>query len=385
MNSQIAGIQYYPSIKEINPDIWQSLRQDDYPFLDYQFLVALEDNQCVGDHTNWQPLYLVKTGDLENKPEFILPCYIKYDSQGEFVFDGQWAEAYARYGLNYYPKLINAIAFTPVSGARWLSGKEKPDLNQIPKLLKQTLERYKLSGFHSLFLDDSDLFKEQPDIHMRTGCQFHWFNQNYQSFEHYLEHFSSRKRKNTLKERKKIKDQNIHIQLKTGADITEEDIQFFYYCYQITYFRHHHVGYLNEGFFQQLRQTMSDQTLLVMAFQSGKPVAASWFMFDQKSLYGRYWGALDELDSLHFECCYYQGIEFCIQKNLSHFDPGIQGEHKISRGFQPVLSHSYHHLAVPEFNQAIGEFVQQEKDYVLAYAQQCEQKLPFKQVDEVKA
>lgn len=379
-NNHMNDVQYRLSIKEINKDCWQALRASNYPFLDYEFLLALEQNQCIGEQTSWQPLYLVEANTQNSEIERILPCYIKYDSQGEFVFDMDWAQAYQRYGLNYYPKLINAIPFTPVSGERLLSNQSSLEsFNWVINSLKQATEKYQLSGFHCLFSNETELGEFQPDIHTRVGCQFHWFNRGYANFEDYLGHFSSRKRKNTLKERQKIKEQNIHIETKTGADISEKDIRFFYYCYQVTHFRHHHRGYLNEAFFQQLRQTMSNQTLLVMAFKDEKPIASSWFMFDDKSLYGRYWGSLGEFDSLHFECCYYQGIEFCIQNKLSHFDPGTQGEHKISRGFEPVLSHSHHHLLLPEFNQAVGEFVNQEKDYVLEYATQCKQKLPFKQ------
>lgn len=378
------SVQYYSSITEINQGQWQTLRQNSYPFLDYEFLSALEKHRCIGESTPWQPLYIAQKNEQDDITH-LLPCYIKYDSQGEFVFDRDWAQAYHRYGLSYYPKLINAIPFTPVSGERFLSQQTlENNFELITNILKQATDKYKLSGFHCLFSNKPKFTNTHINIHTRVGCQFHWFNRDYKNFEHYLEHFSSRKRKTTLKERKKIQDQQIRIERKTGSDISEEDIRFFYYCYQITYLRHHHTGYLNEDFFQQLRQTMSQQTLLVMAFQDNKPVACSWFMFDEHSLYGRYWGALGEFDSLHFECCYYQGIEFCIQQNLQHFDPGTQGEHKISRGFEPVLSHSHHHLVLPEFNQAIGEFVKEEKHYVLEYFEQCRHKLPFKQMDEVK-
>jgi len=368
------------SIYDIPQQQWEALysqlQPHGYPFLDYRFLTALEDSNCIGqvsDHASgWQACYLTDS-DFSR----IIPAYLKQHSYAEYVFDWSWAEAYERYGLAYYPKLLWAMPFTPATGPRILG-----DLALLPQALEwvrnYTAEE-QLSGWHLNFTDQSStaLLQQIPATAMRTGCQFHWFNRDYQDFDHYLQHFVSRKRKSVRKERQRIVDQGISLQRKTGKQISAEDINFFYRCYQNTYHQRGSYPYLNRAFFLQLQQSMAEKMLLVIAQQNDIPVAAALYFFDDDTLYGRYWGAVAEFDALHFEACYYQGIEFCIENNLRRFDPGTQGEHKISRGFEPVLTHSFHQLRQPEFQAAVEEFAREEQQHVQHYYAQAQTLVPF--------
>jgi predicted N-acyltransferase len=247
--------------------------------------------------------------------------------------------------------------------------------------LSRRTQQQQDSSWHLLFSDSDTTATLQAsliELLPRIACQFHWFNRGYDSMAHYFSHFNSRKRKAVRKEREKIQQQGIQLRRKLGTELTSADIAFFYQCYQSTYAKRGQRGYLTQAFFIQLAQTMGEQIMLVQAYKAHTPIAASWCFFDHHSLYGRYWGCLEEIDSLHFEACYYQGIEFCLEKGLQHFDPGTQGEHKIARGFEPVFSNSLHYIDHPGFRQAIGHFCQQEAQAVKLYHQQTQQLLPFK-------
>lgn len=384
------------SIKEIPQQRWQTLlAQADntqpglhYPFLDYRFLLALEQHQCIdaqqpdplaASHSGWLVHYLVaknNAGEIDQ----ILPAFIKQHSYGEYVFDWSWADAYQRHGFDYYPKLLLAAPFTPASGPRRL-GRPDADWSGVCDALQQHCATLGLSGWHLNFImpDSHQLLSQQAGVLPRMACQFHWYNRQYQHFDHYLEGFTSRKRKAVRKERQKVTQQGLTLVRKTGNDIQPDDIDVFYQCYQMTYALRRSRGYLNRGFFQQLRDTLSEQMMLVMACdQHQQPQACALYFFDQHTLYGRYWGALQEFDALHFEACYYQGIEFCIERGLQRFDPGTQGEHKISRGFEPTLTYSGHQLMHPQFQQAVADFVAQERRQVLLYRDQASTLLPFK-------
>ena len=374
------------SIYDIPEAAWNALYQDiipaGYPFLDYRFLSALEDSGCISaaaDHASgWQPCYLT-----DNNYSLIVPAYLKQHSYAEYVFDWSWADAYHRYGLEYYPKLLWAMPFTPASGPRLLG--QPQDLLKAASWVQEYINQQEMSGWHLNFTDPATTSElaAQPNLVKRTGCQFHWFNRDYTSFDHYLEHFVSRKRKSVRKERKRIAEQGLTLERKTGEQISEEDIEFFYRCYRNTYRQRASTPYLNRAFFHQLLATMADKILLVSAFHQSsgqeqkQPVAAALYFYDSETLYGRYWGCTVEFDALHFETCYYQGIEFCIENNLKRFDPGTQGEHKISRGFEPVFTHSFHQLRQPEFQQAIKEFAQQEQEHVEAYFGDASELTPF--------
>lgn len=383
---QIAGLS------SITASEWDKLNPDNFPFVRYAFLQALEQTGCVDSqelsigNTGWQPNHLIKR-DSKGDLVAAVPAYFKHHSYGEYVFDWQWAEAYAQYQLNYYPKLLCAIPFTPVTGPRLLG--ERRFFKEIALYLNNLCQQHDLTGWHLNFPTEQEASlmtacmqnateeNTQSTAQQRLGCQFHWRNQGFTSFENYLTHFTSRKRKNVLKERKRVTDQGIRIQRKVGASIQLEDINFFYQCYLNTYQKRRSSPYLNEDFFRQLLTTMPEQMMLVLAHHNGEPCAAALYFFDNTTLYGRYWGSLTEVDALHFEACYYQGIEFCIEQNLQTFNPGTQGEHKISRGFHPILTRSTHWLRHPGFHDAISRFVQEESQHILAYQQDAATLLPF--------
>ncbi|TBR43930.1 N-acetyltransferase [Marinomonas agarivorans] len=391
---QFQQAKWFNSIEQIGESQWQeAIGATDYPFAQYGFYKALEDSHSIGGETGWYPEYLVLY-DIEHKPIAIAPVFLKTHSQAEFVFDWAWADAYHRHGVHYYPKRVWAIPFSPVTGPRLFSmldpTGQAPAMNELyaitAKLLTERTEEQQLSSWHLLFNQAirttplMEATQNEGALLARTSCQFHWFNRSYTDFEHYLSHFVSRKRKTVRKERQKIHAQGLTLTRKLGADLTEQELDFFYLCYQSTYAKRGQYGYLTKDFFQLLAQTMGDKILVVFAIDvnTQEYVGASWCFFDQNALYGRYWGCIREYDSLHFEACYYQGIEFCIEQGLQKFDPGTQGEHKIARGFEPVYSHSVHYISHPAFRAAIGEFCQQERRGVQEYQQQTSTMLPFK-------
>ena len=369
-------ITFEPTITAINADEWHSLWQTDYPFIQHAFLAALEQSGSVGDGTGWQPCHLI----VRNAGQLMaaMPLYRKTHSYGEYVFDWSWANAYTEHQLPYYPKLVNAIPFTPATGPR-VAYRNQEAHQAIYNAISQQLAAGKASGFHSLFPNIPSV-KNAPPLLQRLGCQFHWFNHNYADFNHFLADFSSRKRKNLNKERQKIPAQNIAVTVTEGDQLTTEDWQGFYYLYQQTYLkRSGHNGYLTGGFFKAIGQHLKTHTLLVRAYQNNALIAGALYFYDSQILYGRYWGAIEEYDGLHFECCYYQGIQIAIQKKLKRFDPGAQGEHKIQRGFVPVLTQSYHQIAHPNFSHAIAQFLEEEKAHNYQYCNKSREYLPFKE------
>ena len=372
-------IKFSYKISAIDKALWNSLCPTDNPFIRYEFLYALEESGSVSAKTGWQPMHL----QLQEAGVTIaiMPLYLKNHSYGEYVFDWAWAEAYQKHGLDYYPKLLCAIPFSPVMGPRLLTQQNpEPLLHVIRSQLPALCEKLDAHSFHLLFpTDDEAAHLAHPNLMRRKGCQYQWFNKNYESFEHFLQHFTSRKRKNVKKERQKVVNQGItHIQL-SGHEITPEQIEQFYDFYRMTYLKRGRDAYLTKAFFFQLQDTMPENLLLVFAMNGEQPVAAALSLKDTTTLYGRYWGCFDEYDSLHFETCYYQGIDYCIQNHLQRFDSGAQGEHKIQRGFQPVATWSAHYVKEVGFNQAIKNFIVQETDMVDEQMIELSQYLPFKE------
>lgn len=379
-------VRFVNSIHKIGQEQWTALSRTDNPFLRFEFLAALEDSHSIGSaNSGWLPHYAL----LEKQDQLlaIAPVFQKMHSYGEYVFDWGWADAYQRHGLKYYPKLVWAIPFTPSTGPRIIS-QGKPEqqaqyLQLIARALTDYCQQQQCSGWHCLFPEPSanETINHTPaqlPIMSRTSCQFHWFNENFNDFAHYLEKFSSRKRKNIKKERSRIRDHGFQFSTKAGNQISATDIKTFYHCYQLTYAKRNMKGYLSLEFFQLILQTMPEQIILVQAHQADAPLASALYFKDSDNLYGRYWGCLEEFDSLHFECCYYQGIEYCIENDISHFDPGTQGEHKISRGFEPTLCYSQHWIAHPQFSQAIDDFLLEERLDIKQYIAQAKSHLPFK-------
>ncbi len=377
--------KFYSTIAAIPASVWDGVFGSANPFVQHTYLLALEQSGCVSPATGWQPQHLLITDG--EKAIAALPLYAKSHSCGEFVFDWGWAEAYAQYGLEYYPKLVTAIPFTPVTGPR-LGLAPGVELSQVWPELKaavvQLAQRQGYSGWHLLFAGaglQQSLAKLQDEKTMlrREAVQFHWHNQNFCSFDDFLNSLRSARRKNLKRERRRVAEQVVYLQPKTGNEISAEEWQGFYQCYLNTYRkRSGHDGYLNRRFFDQLRATMAEHLMLVVGRSGDEIVAAALFLFDNDTLYGRYWGALQDISCLHFEACFYQGIEFCIARRLQVFDPGTQGEHKLMRGFEPLKTVSYHWLADTRFRTAIADFLRHEQRSTDNYKQQAKAYLPFK-------
>ena len=345
---------------------------------------ALETSGSVGEKSGWYVFHLVIYQN--SNPVGVLPLYKKTHSYGEYVFDFAWANTYRQYGVNYYPKLVAAIPFTPVTGPRLMLNKNVNEEQLLPLLCNEITQHLKLNGMssmHWLFVDQkfSQMLHNHGNV-QRQAVQFQWFNCQYASFEDYLTHFNSRKRKSVKKERIKIINEGVKVVRLHGDNLTQENMHFFYHCYKQTYLkRSGHEGYLTEDFFNQIFKNLPQNLMLVIALKDEQPIASALFIFDKNQLCGRYWGALDEVQNLHFECCYYQGIEFCIEQDISQFNPGTQGEHKILRGFEPIYCYSNHSLKELAFHEAVERFVQQETTQIEQYKNNAEKLLPFRQVE----
>jgi hypothetical protein len=353
-----------------------------YPFLQFAYLHALEQSGSVGPQTGWWPQHALI--ESPSGQSIFLPHYLKSHSMGEYVFDHSWAEAYQRHGLAYYPKLINAIPFTPCQGPRSSDGELA---HYLPNIIAHC-QQQQLSSWHGLFAhtDFADCLEKIPELLQRTSYQFHWFNRNsqqqpYADFAEFLNEMRSKARKNILQERRKVVDQNLRIERIAGPDISAQHWQQFYQFYAMTYLQRGHRPHLTPQFFELLGKNLGQQLHLQWVTHQGEAVAAALFFEDQTTLYGRYWGCTQQFDALHFETCYYRGIEYCIAKGLQRFDPGTQGEHKITRGFQPVATPSLHWIAHPQFRAAIADFLTQEAQALKLYRQQCVEKLPFRIIE----
>lgn len=375
-------IHFIESIKNIDETTWNNLVDSDYPFMKHSFLLSLEESKCVGEGTGWYTFHLLVKE--EEDVIALMPMYIKTDSHGEFIFDWSWADAFYRNGLDYYPKLVSAIPFTPASGPR-LCVLDESKRTHISSLIKEGIEEISIelgiSSAHILLPEKKELTPYvDSGFSTRTSYSFHWFNNNYSDFDDFLKELTSRQRKNLRKERSKISDQNIHMERIPGEDITEELWESFFKFYQITYLKRGMQAYLNLDFFHKISERLPESLLLVIAKDAKTKghLAGALNFCDSKNLYGRYWGCLEEYDSLHFESCYYQGIEHCIEMKLNKFDPGVQGEHKIKRGFLPVETFSSHWIKDDRFKKAIDDFLIREREHILEYNERCKSLLPFK-------
>ncbi|MEM7803253.1 MAG: GNAT family N-acetyltransferase, partial [Chloroflexota bacterium] len=355
---------------------------DDYPFTSYAFLSALEESGSASTETGWTPHHLIVRSE-NGKLIAAVPSYLKDHSYGEYVFDWAWADAYRRYGFTYYPKLLSAIPFTPSVGQRLLIDKEissPKTIHHLIQLITHHCREQRLSSWHLLFppekFDPAAL--NGTELMHRSGTQYHWYNHGYQTFDDYLGGMKARKRNSIRKERQKVFDQGISFEHVTGGDLTTAQLRDFYTYYHATYLKRGQYGYLNIDFFELLAERMPNKMLIVFAKRGEKRIAAALFFLGSDTLYGRYWGCLDEYKHLHFETCYYQGIDYCIQNGLRHIDSGAQGEHKIQRGFEPIETHSYHWIARPEFRTAIEDFVEQEREHIHEYIEAAQSYLPFK-------
>jgi len=346
------------------------------PFEDFSYLRAMEQSNSASEKSGWIPDHL---GEIKNKKLIsFLPLYKKFNSYGEFIFDHQWANALNRAGRNYYPKLLTAIPFTPCEGDRILGKDDKAKLNLIDAGIKK-MEAEEIESWHILFPNESgkSILRERNFVE-RYNYRFTWKNENFIDFDNFLSIFTSRQRATIRKERKSISKLGIEFKCKKHNEITDEDWDLFYVFYQKTYYERAQNPYLNKEFFKLINTANQlVKPVLFFAEIEGEPIGASLCFEGEDTLYGRHWGATSKVKNLHFECCYYQGIEYCIKNNLKFFDPGVQGEHKIRRGFQPHLSSSFHYFLKEDFGQAVSDFCKSERVQIKNYIEACKSYTPF--------
>lgn len=379
------------SIQEVNPQAWDALvlaLPDPSPFLQHAYLSAMQTSGSACQATGWTPHFLL----LENAGELIAACplYLKDHSYGEYVFDWAWANAYQQHGLAYYPKALVAVPFTPVPGARLLAKNPVARTALIQELLSWCKD-HQLSSLHLLFLSPTDAKAcEEAGLMLRDTVQFHWENSlsPYSDFDSFLTTLTQEKRKKIRQERRKVADAGVQFRWCQGADISSADWDFFYRCYERTYLEHGNAPYLSRDFFEQMQSNMAGNWLLFIAERNQQPIACSLIAVsggDQKGgqghpkvAYGRYWGALERVDCLHFEACYYQPLQWCISQGYQRFEGGAQGEHKMARALLPVKTQSAHWLAHPAFSDAVARFLEREQEGVGNYLEDLAQRTPFK-------
>lgn len=379
----------HSSVAAIGAECWQTFEHNLNPFLSYAFLHHLEQCGAVSDATGWSPKHILisqrERNVKEKQTEIIglLPLYEKHHSWGEYVFDQAWANGYAQTGLHYYPKLLTSIPFTPVVGPRLLLNNKTSAAVVIPALLEYLInevDAQAASSWHLLFPDTelSESLINDSRLLPRLTCQFHWFNRSYASFDDYLSAMKSKGRKMIRRERRKIAEEGISFRTIHGVDITEAEWHYFYRFYAATYLKRQQRPYLPLEFFLSIGKDLSDVIFLEMAYLGAEPIASALFFRSSDTLYGRYWGTTHHVDTLHFETCYYRGIEHCIQRGLMHFDVGVQGEHKLLRGFEPLVTPSFHYVGETQLKGPIQQFVALEYSEVKAYAAEAELRLPYK-------
>ena len=367
------------SLAEIAAAEWDALLPDDQPFLRHAFLSSLEESGSVRAESGWQPDHLLwrENGVLRAA----IPGYRKRHSQGEYVFDHAWADASQRAGIRYYPKWLGAIPFSPVTGARLIGA---PDAAaQLLAALPETLLKNGLSGAHINFTDAqaNHLLHEQPNWLERWGLQYHWHNRGYRDFQDFLDTLMSRKRKQLRKEREQVMQSGFEFSGYRGDQLREDQWDFVYTCYANTYAVRGQRPYLTRNFFSLLAERMPENIRVVIAHLQQQPAAMAFYLKDEHALYGRYWGCLAEFDRLHFETCFYQGMDFAIAEGLQRFDAGAQGEHKLVRGFEPHITHSWHYLMHPGLREAVDDFLQREREGVRAWEEEARDALPYRRGD----
>jgi uncharacterized protein len=355
----------FSGVGRVSEAAWREIEPPDFPFFDFAFLRALERSGSVGGASGWEPVYLLcKEGDHLLGA---LPLYLKTDSYGEYVFDWEWAHAYREHGLPYYPKLVAAVPFTPATGPKLLVRHDEAERAAVTRALLDAAadlaDELGVSSSHALFLPERDLaaFTEYG-FAVRHSLQFHWRNRGYGSFSDYLEALTSKRRSQIRRERRQL--EGLTIERLTGEALDEELAAIMYRFYLGTYDRKWGFPYLTSTFFSEVFRTMRDRVLFVLARdeQTRRPVAGALYFFKGRSLYGRYWGAAEERRNLHFELCYYQGIEFAIERRFELFEAGAQGEHKLARGFLPTLTYSAHEIRHPGFRHVIEQYIARERE-----------------------
>jgi predicted N-acyltransferase len=442
--SQTLHIEVTDSIAGISAEQWNALCQDGNPFLCHEFLHALESCNCLGERTGWYPRFFLlwrsstddvsstdqrsdaDTSDICHSKELIgaVPAYLKTNSYGEFVFDWAWAEAYERHQMNYYPKLVSSIPFTPATGRRLLIRDDQPEKDSVLLLasaLRQYAESQQLSSVHYLFMSEAEndilcaespasILADDPDSESEAECdsehntaylkdsasmradnhlqrfdvQYHWHNNDYSDFSDFLAQCTSKRRKTIRRERRYVSDAGLRLERRLGSTLSEQEWRWVHQFYCATFDRKWGNPSLTRKFFESVGQTMGEKVLIVFAYDPLDkspewPVACSVMFIGRSTLYGRYWGCRADYNALHFEACYYQGIDYCIENNIRVFEPGAQGEHKITRGFVPTITRSAHYIEHPQFREAIADFLSRETPHVKERCKGLNDLLPFKQ------
>ena len=370
-------------LSDIASEDWNALLPSDAgPFLRHEFLNSLEETACVGGNTGWQVAHLVLRDD--RRLIGAMPLYLKQHSYGEFVFDWSWAQAYEQQGMQYFPKALCAIPFTPVQGSRILSTSTvNANLvkQQLIAGLKTLVLQNNLSSAHVLFPQSAEVNElKKQGFMLRDSVQFHWHNHGFENFEQFLTALTMKRRKNIRREREQVAREQITFRHVPGISSTNTDWEFFYRCYANTYLEHRSNPYLSEAFFKLWAQRMPENLHLIIAERNGNPIAASLLVIDPTSskAYGRYWGAIEHVPCLHFETAYYQAIEYCISMNIQTFEGGAQGEHKMARGFLPTTIQSAHYIADPQFAKAVQHFLDREHQGIGAYVDELAEHSPLK-------
>jgi uncharacterized protein len=372
--ASVMRVERLPGIERVDEAAWRALEPPDFPFFDFEFLRALERSGSIGGASGWSPVYLVCRDG--GRVLGALPLYLKTDSYGEYVFDWEWARAYREHGLPYYPKLVAAVPFTPATGPKLLVREDVASEAERAAVKRALLgaarelgDDLRVSSSHALFLpeDELEMFSHRG-FAVRHSLQFHWRNRGYEAFPDYLQALTSKRRRQVARERRQLEGEGLRIERLTGDALEGEHASIMHRFYLGTFDRKWGFPYLTGAFFEEIFRSMKDRTLLVLARDgaTGRPVAGALNFLKGGALFGRYWGAAEERRNLHFELCYYQAIEFAIERRMRLFEAGAQGEHKLARGFLPSLTYSAHEIRHPAFRRAIEDYIEEEKRYIAA-------------------
>ncbi|MBN8754877.1 MULTISPECIES: GNAT family N-acetyltransferase [Variovorax] len=382
MNDYVIRVLSSPS--DVSPQAWNALlatQAEPSPFMRHEYLSALHESGSATPSSGWTPQFV--TLWRGKQLQAACPLYIKDHSYGEYVFDWAWANAYEQHGLAYYPKAVVAVPFTPVPGTRLLA-RDAQSRTLLVQGLVALCKQEELSSLHLLFGADEDIAAcTEAGLMLRNTVQFHWTNAQYADFDSFLASLSHDKRKKIRQERRKVADAGVSFRWSRGADIPKADWDFFYRCYERTYREHGNPPYLTRDFFRRMADTMPEAWLLFIAERNGKPMASSLIALSTQPdeplvAYGRYWGALERVDCLHFEACYYQPLAWCIAHGAKRFEGGAQGEHKMARALMPVKTTSAHWLAHPAFADAVERFLEREGAGIENYMDHLGERSPFK-------
>jgi hypothetical protein len=367
-------------MSEIPAGAWNGLVRDNNPLIRHEFLDAMERHGCVGERFGWLPRHIAVYRD--GALVAAMPLYEKYNSYGEFVFDNAWADAYHRAGLAYFPKLVSAVPYTPASGQRLLAlpGEEAQLYPVLLETALQLAERMGASSFHCLFPSAEGFeFLAGKGLLTRHDVQFHWHNRRYRDFDQFLTTLVAKKRKNIRQERKRVVDAGVTLRRLNGRTASDRDWRQFTHFYNKTFSEKWGTATFNYGFFREVAERLPEQVLLVLADRAGECIAGSLMYQSDTTLYGRHWGTDRRVDGLHFEACYYQGIEHCIEQGLACFEPGAQGEHKLSRGFVPTLTRSSHWIRDDGFRGPIARYTEHEQAAIANYLEQLQPSIPYRE------